>query len=292
VRTVLLALAAVLLMVAVLGCRVVKGPAAGTAGPQAGHKQQVSIYIPCGMLLPFNDALKQFEAENPGVKVAATYENSGTLVRMITDKGDRPDLFVSPGCCEAQVLETRGLVKKEDTRTLGSYEVVLIVPKGNPAGVQSWEDLRKPSVKTISVANPDWNSIGHYARQGLTKMGIWDSIKGKMFFTEHAVDAYANVSQRKADAAFSYLTCPLTSNPEKLSSEKVDVVAKLPPDTYDVPTVVIAMLATSKNKPLAREVMEYLLQPDVQALLEKEGLPNERKVATPSLPEPTTGKGT
>ncbi len=251
----------------------------------------MSIYVPCGMLIPFNDALKQFESQNPGVKVAATYENSTTLVRMITDKGHRPDLFVSPGCCEAQVLETRGLVKKENTRTLGSYEVVLIVPKGNPAGVQSWEDLRKPAVKTISVANPDFNSIGHYARQGLTKMGIWDSIKGKMLFTEHAVDAYANVSLRKADAAFSYLTCPITSNPEKLSAEKVDIVAKLPPETYDVPTVVIAMLDTSKNKPLARKVMDYLLEPQVQALLEKEGLPNERKAATPGVPEPTAGKG-
>jgi molybdate transport system substrate-binding protein len=285
-------LAMVLLVAVVFGCRVERGPAAGAAGSKAGGKQQVSIYVPCGMLLPFNDALKQFEKENPGVKVAATYENSGTLVRMITDKGERPDLFVSPGCCEAQVLETRGLVKKEDTRTLGSYEVVLIVPKGNPAGVRSWEDLRKPSVKTISVADPDWNSIGHYARQGLTKMGIWDSIKGKMLRTEHAVDAYTNVSQGKAEAAFSYLTCPITSNPEKLSSEKVDIVTKLPPDTYDVPTVVIAMLDTSKNKPLARKIMEYLLEPEVQALLEREGLPNERKAATPGVPEPTAGRGT
>lgn len=265
-----------LVLAATGGCQVHRVDSGSSPGQQ---KQQLSVFVPCGMLLPFHETIGRYEKDHPDVKVNATYDNAATLVRMITEKGARPDLFVSPGCCEVAVIERAGLIEPGSRHTLGSYEVVLLVPRGNPAGVHSWADLRKPAVKNISVGDPDRNSIGYYSRQGLTKMGLWEAIKPKMILTVNAVDAYTNVSQAKVQAAFSYLTCPLTSNPEKLSKEKVEIVDTLPRDTYDKATVVIATLNTSKNKALAAEFVDYLLRPEVQALLQEQGLPNERQAA-------------
>mgnify|MGYP001028470293 CR=1 FL=1 len=277
-RRAVAALSVALLVGSAFGCRVrrvVSGPAGGK------DQQQLSIFVPCGMLIPFHEAISRYRKGHPGVKVKATYDNAAKLVRAIVEKGARPDLLVSPGCCEVGVIERAGLVQPGSQHTLGSYEVVLVVPRGNPAGVYSWADLRKGTVKNISVGDPEHNSIGHYARQGLSRMGLWKAIEPKMIFTEDAVEAYQNVSQGKVQAAFSYLTCPLTSNPEKLSKEKVEIIAKLPADTYDKATVVIATLNTSKNKALASQFVEYLFQPEVQALLEEKGLPNERRAARP-----------
>ncbi len=235
------------------------------------------------MLLPFTEAISRFEKAHPGMKVKGTYDNAGILLRMITDKGDRPDLFVSPGSREVAVLAEAGLIEASSERTLGSYKVVLIVPRENPAKVGSWADLRKREVKSIATADPDRNSIGYYARQGLTKLGLWNSIKPKLILTEHAVDAYTLVSQKKVQAAFSYLTCPMTSNPEKLSAERVLVVDTLPPDTYEEARVIIATLKGSRNRALAKQFTDYLLRPEVRTMLSEKGLPHEREEGgTPS----------
>jgi len=261
----------VVLVASLAGCRVQRG---GQSRSQA--QQELSIYIPCGMLLPFVEAIKGFEQRHPGVRIKATYDNAAILVDKIVEQGDRPDLFVSPGSRELAVLEEKGLVEPGSKRALGSYEVVLIVPRGNPAGVKGWEDLTKPEVKSISVGDPDRNSVGYYSRQGLQKLGLWDKILPKMIFTHDAVEAYTAVSQRKVDAAFSYLTCPLSSNPEKLSKEKVEVIVKLPRDTYEEAKVFIAQFKTSKQKGLAAQFADYLLEPAVQQMLAEKGLPNER----------------
>jgi molybdate transport system substrate-binding protein len=277
----IIALVLVLLLAGATGCRVRRV----STSPSTTPKRTLSVYVPCGMVLPFNHAIKQFEKEQPGLKVKAEYDNAGILVSRIVERGERPDLFVSPGDREVGVLQEAGLIEEGTMRALGSFQVVLIVPRDNPAGVHSWQDLRKPTVKNIGVANPDSNSIGHYVRQGLRKMALWDAIRPKMILTDDAVDAYAMVSQSKVQAAFSYLTCPLQSNPEKLSKEKVRIADTLPEHLYDEARVIIAVLKTSQNKQLADQFTDYLLRPDVQNLLAEHGLPNERERAVGSTGE-------
>ena len=269
----LLLLALVAVSAAALGCRVER---AAQPAPRAAG-EVVSIYVPCGMILPFDAASKKFEEENPGVDVKATYDNAGILVRKIVEKGERPDLFVSPGARELGVLEEKGLVKAGSKQALGSYEVVLLVYKGDKSGVRTWEDLRKDAMKTIATANPDANSIGWYARQGLQKMGIWKDIEPKLILTEHASEAYAMVSQGKVQAAFSYRTCPAESNPEKLDVQKVDIVAELPRGLYDPAQVLIGQLKEGKSPQLAAKLSAFLMRPDIQAVLAENGLPNERQ---------------
>ena len=56
---------------------------------------------------------------------------------------------------------------------------VIAVPKGNPANIQSWDDLANPDFR-ISLANPEAASIGKATQKLLDSIHKWDTIKAQI----------------------------------------------------------------------------------------------------------------
>jgi len=258
-------LAAVIVTAALAGC-----------GPKAQRQQAPSrlvVFVPCGMELPFMAAQRAFQEANPGTHVEVVLDNANILVKRVLEKGEQPDLIVSPGMVEMEKMLAAQQVRSDDVHHFGRYELVLFGPRTNPGGVKTMEDLRKPEVKTIAIADPEENSVGRYTRQALVKAGLWDALKPKMIFTDHPITAYKHVARCKAEASFAYRSCPLKTAPDKLEYSKVRILQSLPPDSYGPAYASIAVLAATRERELANSFVRFLLSDAGGRLLEQYDVP-------------------
>ncbi|MEM4740243.1 MAG: molybdate ABC transporter substrate-binding protein [Zestosphaera sp.] len=239
----------------------------------AQTKKELRLFVPCGMIVPFQRLKSEFERQT-GIKLSIYYDNGVALVRRIREKGERPDIFVSPGELEMKQLVQEGFIDPKSVTTFGTFELILVVPARNRAGIQSLEDLTKPSVRRIVIADPKLNSVGYYAQQALQKLGLWEKLKGKIITHWHAQEAVNYVCMGRVDAGIYYATCPFDSAPEKVMSPNYKIVAKLPKNSYPTVKVQAGMLKASKNREAAQKFLKFLVEPKTQKLLAQLGIPN------------------
>ncbi|MER3500260.1 MAG: hypothetical protein IMHGJWDQ_001415 [Candidatus Fervidibacter sp.] len=235
--------------------------------------REVHLFVPCGMIVPFNRLKAEFERQTQ-MKLRITYDNGVALVRRIREKGERPDILVAPGELEIRQLVQEGFIDPKSVVTFGTFELILVVPARNRAGIHSLDDLLKPSVRRIVIADPKLNSVGYYAQQALMNLGLWGKLKGKIITHWHAQEAVNYVCMGRVDAGIYYATCPFESAPEKVFSPTYKIVAKLPKDSYPPIKVQAGMLKASKNKTAAARFLRFLLEPTTQKLLAQLGIPN------------------
>jgi len=74
--------------------------------------REVHLFVPCGMIVPFNRLKAEFERQTQ-MKLRITYDNGVALVRRIREKGERPDILVAHGRFEQ-------IVKGMDARPVAS----------------------------------------------------------------------------------------------------------------------------------------------------------------------------
>ena len=233
----------------------------------------VTFYVPCGMEMPFMDLEERFEASHPGVDVRLLLDNSHILIKRILEKNERPDAVVSPGGHELVHLVEAGLADADDIRNFGQYDLCLFVPRANTAGVTCIDDLTKPSVKTVAVADPDETSIGYFTVETLKNAGIWDRIQSKVVITGDASQTYKHVASGKADASFAYRSCPLKTAPDKLEYSRVRVIQSVPNDMYGPAYAAAVVLKNARQAALAEEFVQMLLAEDGQRILRSYDLP-------------------
>lgn len=239
-----------------------------------GQRQgELHLFVPCGMIVPFNRLKTEFERQT-GIKVRITYDNGVMLVRRIREKGARPDILVAPGELEIRQMVREGFVDPKSVVTFGTFKLILVVPARNRAGIRSLNDLLKPSVRRIVIADPKLNSVGYYAQQALQRLGLWDKVKGKIVTHWHAQEAVNYVCMGRVDAGIYYATCPFDSAPEKVMSPTYKIVADLPEGSYPPVKVQAGMLKAAKNKAAAQRFLHFLVEPRTQNLLAQLGIPN------------------
>lgn len=235
-------------------------------------RQPLEIYVPCGMIVPFQETIKSFAKENPGVNIKPSFETGSALVRLILNKGKRPDIFVSTGATEMKNLVDKGLIDTGALKEFGKFSLVLYASNSNPANITNINDLTKPEVKIIAISDPRFNSVGSYAKEAMESAGIWDNIKDKIVFTDSPIEALTLVASGKAHAGIHYDTCPFDTAPEKINADTLKVIQKIPAQYHSQIVSEIALLNEAKNKKLGSIFIQYLTSAKGQGILKKSGI--------------------
>lgn len=130
-----------------------------------------------------------------------SFAGSNMLAAQI-QQGAPADVFASANTKLPQQLYEQGLVEKPVVFTRN--ELILIVPRSNPAGVHSVYDLRKPGVKLVvgAVGVP----VGDYTRVVLHNLGADDVLNNVVSDETDVREVLAKVALGEADAGFVYLT--------------------------------------------------------------------------------------
>ncbi|MEA4973854.1 MAG: molybdate ABC transporter substrate-binding protein [Candidatus Metalachnospira sp.] len=235
---------------------------------------QVIVFAAASMTETMNKIAEMYKEVDPSVEIVYNFDSSGTLKTQIQEGADC-DIFISAAQKQMNQLDVTQDAEANpdkldfvnaDTRfNLVSNSVVLVTPKGNPAGLTSFDEIGTDKVKLIALGNSDV-PVGQYSEEIFTYMKIWDSLnsEGKITFGTNVKEVLAQVEEGAVDCGVVYST-------DAATSDKVDVVATAPEGSHKAITYPAAILKTSKNAEKAKEFLDYLKTDDCTAVFKAAG---------------------
>jgi molybdate transport system substrate-binding protein len=241
------------------------------AGDEQAYRPRVVVYGPCGLEGPLMAVKQLFQEFHPEVRLDLMLDNANVLVRKVTELGERPDVFISPGEVELKELRDKGLIDESTVRDFGSLDMAIIAPSTRKA-VNALQDLESPNVQRISMGDPKSTSVGYYGAQVLRKLGLWDRLQTKLLLREAPLEAVSLVESGTADAGLVYLTCPLQTNPQKVSQSAVRIVETIPRDVCPPIRLQLGVLRASKNQSGAKAFVELMTSRDAQRVMAGSGI--------------------
>jgi molybdate transport system substrate-binding protein len=185
----------------------------------------------------------------PALEPGATYSFAGSdeLAAQI-ESGVPADVYLAASPKYPEQLEEQGLV--EDLRTFATNRLVLIVPKGNPAGVATVADLAAPGVKVVVGA--DGVPVGDYTRSVLEALGATGVLANVASEEPDVKGVVAKVATGAADAGFVYAT--------DVAAAADDVEAiELPADAQPPIEYVLAIVSGTARREAAEAFVDSLL---------------------------------
>ena len=197
----------------------------------------------------------------PQIDPAATYNFAGSddLATQITE-GAPADVLAAASTKYPDQLYDQGLVDKPEV--FATNRLVLIVPKDNPADIQSVDDLHNPDVKLVIGA--EGVPIGDYTRTVLENMGASDVLDQVVSEEDDVKGVVGKVSLGETDAGFVYVT------DVKPVEDKVTAI-ELPEEAQAVVQYEIAVVKDAPHHDTAHEFVEQVLSEDGQTKLQAAG---------------------
>lgn len=152
--------------------------------------------------------------------------------------------------------EVRGIIQKGKRRTIAYRKSGIIIPTGNPGGIQNLEDLTKAGVRVgisvIDCLKGVWEDI--CGRQGLI-----EAVRNNITFHANGCIAIVEaVAERKVDAAFGWTTF------ENLAPGRIKVIP-LPENQSIYRGTCIGLLKFSSEPVAAKHFMDFLTTKEARA---------------------------
>lgn len=202
----------------------------------------------------FADIEVAFERANPNIDVVVITASSSALAGQIVDGAD-VDVFASAD--ETQFSRAAEAVAFDPARILATNSLVIIVPPGNPRGVEGLADLARDDV-LVATATEDV-PIREYTDRLLEAAGV---IANFVTFEANVSGIVTKVSTGSADAGIVYAS--------DLVGADVEAV-EIPADANLVARYPIAATANSRHIDDARRFVDFTLGDDGLALLAARG---------------------
>lgn len=235
----------------------------------APTSRSLIVYAAASLTEAFTEVGIQFESSHPGAKITYNFSGSQTLSTQIM-QGATADVFASANHTEMDKLVSASLIQRDAPKDFLTNRLVVILPAGNPAHIQTLSDLSLPGTKLVLAA--DTVPAGKYARQALQKISE-DPSFGAVYNTKVLANVVSNendvrqvltkVQLGEADAGIVYISDTITA-PELKKVEipgNFNVIAKYP----------IAPLLNAPQPELAAEFIAYVTSAEGQSILKMWG---------------------
>ena len=131
------ATAATALLLALAGAGCSTGGSDEGPASDAGAEQRLTVLAAASLTETFTELARELEAENPGVEVTLAFDSSATLAQQVLE-GAPADLLAT---ADTRTIESAADALAAAPEVFATNTLVLVVPAGNPAGIESVEDL-------------------------------------------------------------------------------------------------------------------------------------------------------
>ena len=125
---------------------------AAASSEVSGESVQLTVFAAASLTETLNEIAEQYKTVAPNVELVFNFDSSGTLKTQIQEGADC-DLFLSAAQKQMNALQDEDLINTGTRVDLLENKVVLAVPEGNPADIQSFEDLGTDPCKRIALGN-------------------------------------------------------------------------------------------------------------------------------------------
>ena len=231
----------------------------------SGAAQELTVAAASDLQAALPAIAAAFETQT-GRRVAVTYGSSGNFFAQIQN-GAPFDLFLSADLDYPKRLERGGLVERG---TLVEYaRGRIVVWTRRDSGIDIARGLRAlvdPKVRKISIANPDHAPYGRAALAALRAERVEEQVRGKLVTGENISQAAQFAQSGSADAGIIALSLALSP-----SLKSSGVYVAVPDASYPPIQQAAVVIASSRQKALARQFVESLKSPAIVKLLDAYG---------------------
>lgn len=248
-----LALSAAIALAALTGC-------VAKASPASVAPTELRISAATSLKDALTEVQPAFEKAN-NVRLVYNFGASGVLQKQI-EGGAPVDVFASASPKQIDELVAKGLVSAESTTTFAGNDLVIFVPKGNPAHITGPRDLA--SAQRLTTGNPASAPHGAKAQEWLTRLGMWDGLESKFAFAENAAQTYEYVSRGEVDAGIGFAS-------EVDGKSDVEVVYTVPAGEITPIRYVAAPVAGSPQQALDSAFLTFLHSTEAQRVFAARG---------------------
>ena len=286
-KKVLVLLLALTMVFALAACGQSAAPAA-TAAPEASAEEpapaeepveevELIVFAAASMTETLTEIKGMYEAANPGVTLTYNFDSSGTLKTQIQEGADC-DLFISAGQKQMNQLDitanpevnTDGLdfVLEGSRINLLENKVTLVVPEGNPKGIESFDalaDALKAGDVFLCMGNSDV-PVGQYTQKILAFYGLDEEElagKGLITYGTNVKEVTTQVKEASVDCGVVYCTDAFSAGLTVVDSATAEMCGQV---IYPA-----AVLNVSKNPKAAQAFLDYLQTPEAMAVFENVG---------------------
>ena len=183
----------------------------------AAEPVELYVFAAASMQESLDQAIEAYKAVAPEVTVVPTYDSSGTLKTQIQEGADC-DVFISAAPLQMNQLDAEGgadntegldLVDSATRLDLLENKVVLAVPAGNPAGIESFDqlsELLKSGDVFLAMGNSDV-PVGQYTQKIFAYYGLDEStIASCLTYGSNVKEVTTQVSEGAVDCGVIYAT--------------------------------------------------------------------------------------
>ena len=247
-----------------------------SAAPSKGEKEEIIVFAAASMTETLNQVKDVYEKEN-NVTITYNFDSSGTLKTQIQEGADC-DLFISAGQKQMNQLDLSSdkEINKEgldfvagDTRlNLLENKVALVVPEGNPKGIESFDDLAARLAEgsiLMAMGNSDV-PVGQYTQKILNFYGLDEEAlakSGVITYGSNVKEVTTQVSEGSIDCGIVYCTDAFSAGLTVIDGASKDMCGQV---IYPA-----AVLKTAKNPDAAKAFLDYLTGSEAMAIFEAVG---------------------
>ena len=223
---------------------------AAASSEASGESVQLTIFAAASLTETLNEISEQYKTVAPNVELVFNFDSSGTLKTQIEEGADC-DLFLSAAQKQMNALQDEDLINTGTRVDLLENKVVLAVPEGNPADIQSFEDIGTDKCKLVALGNEDV-PVGSYSVEILTNLGSLDELESsnKITYGSNVKEVTTQISEGSVDAGVVYCTDAYSAGLTPVDEATAEMCGQV---IYPA-----AVLKAAPNAEAARDFLAYL----------------------------------
>jgi molybdate transport system substrate-binding protein len=239
--------------------------AAGVLRPAVRAQTPLTVVAASDLQSALPAIAARFEKDT-GQQMTLSFAASGALFAQIQN-GAPFDVFLSADIDYPKRLEATGLAEPGSLYEYASGHLVLWTRTDSGTDVRpGLAVLRTSAVKRIAIANPQTAPYGRAAVAALRHEGLYEQVQPKLVLGEN-ISQTAQFAQ-SGNAQVGLISLSLALSP---ALKSVGSYADIPPAFYPPIQQAAVVVASSKQKALARQFVDYLKQPSTMTTLQSFG---------------------
>lgn len=224
---------------------------------------ELSVFAAASMTETLDQIIENYREIAPNITIVPNYDSSGTLKTQIEEGADC-DIFISAapkqmnqldGSLDADGGNEAGLdfVLQGTRLNLLENKVVLVVPDGNPKGIESYDQLvglLQAGGVLLAIGNSDV-PVGQYTQKIFVHYGLDEAaIAASLTYGSNVKEVTTQVSEAAADCGIIYATDAFSANLTIVDEASAELCGQV---IYPA-----AVLNPTAHEAEARAFLEYL----------------------------------
>lgn len=226
----------------------------GESDASKEEKKEIVVFAAASMTETLEQIKADYEKEHPDIELTYNLDSSGTLKTQI-EQGATCDIFISAAQEQMNQLEEQELIKTGTRTDLLENKVTLVVPKDNPKGIESFDqlaELLRNEPILMAMGNSDV-PVGQYTQKILQYYSLNEpelAAQSKLTYGSNVKEVTTQVSEATVDCGVVYATDAYSAGLSAVDTATEEMCGKV---IYPA-----AVIQNSERSQEAKEFLDYL----------------------------------